>query len=54
MSLAWAYFHAAKAGLTRREAAYLPVGKVYDQIAAWMIEERGLKEKQQARDVFDF
>ena len=54
MSLAWAYFHAARAGLTRQEAASLPIGKVYDQIAAWLIEERGLKQKQTARDVFDF
>lgn len=54
MSLAWAFFHAARAGLTRREAANLPIGKVYDQIAAWLIEERGLKQKHTAKDVFDF
>ena len=31
----------------------LPIGKVYDLIACWMIEERGMKEKAAARDVFD-
>ena len=52
-SLAWVYFHAARAGLTRAEAANLPVGKVYDQIAVWMIEERGFKERV-CKDIFDF
>jgi hypothetical protein len=42
-----------QAGLSYRTAAALPVGKVYDIIACWMIEERGLKEKAAARDVFD-
>lgn len=31
----------------------LPVGKVSDIVACWMIEERGLKQKPAARDVFD-
>lgn len=53
-STAWVYLHAARAGLTRREAAYLPIGKVYDQIDAWLIEEHGAKQKHSARDVFDF
>lgn len=47
------YYHASRAGLTRREAAYLPVGMVNDQIAVWMIEELGVKQSR-ARDVFDF
>lgn len=53
MTPAWIYLHAAKAGMTRREAAYLPWGVVLDQIDAWLIEEHGLKQKQAARDVFD-
>ncbi|MBR1659252.1 MAG: hypothetical protein IJ705_02925 [Oscillospiraceae bacterium] len=50
------YFHAARAGLTRRETAALPIGQVYDQIAAWLIEERGYRprSKPRKRDVFDF
>ena len=39
--------------MTRREAAYLPLGAVFDQIAAWLIEEHEYKQKQAARDVFD-
>jgi hypothetical protein len=38
--------------MTRREAAYLPIGKVLDQIAVWQIEELGAKQNL-ARDVFD-
>lgn len=53
-SPAWVYLHAARAGLTRREAAYLPWGAVQDQIAAWMIEEHGFKQRSAARDIFDF
>lgn len=53
MSSAWVYFHAARAGMTRREAAYLPVGLVYDQIDCWLIEERGAGQQLEARDVFD-
>ena len=49
----WVYLHGAQAGLTRREVAYLPIGRVYDQIEAWMIEERGMKQKATAKDVFD-
>ena len=49
---AWVYFHAARAGLTRKETMYLPFGKVLDQIAVWMIEEKGAKQSM-ARDVFD-
>lgn len=52
-SAAWTYFHASRAGLTRREASVLPVGKVYDQIYCWLIEERGMKQKAKTRDVFD-
>ena len=52
-SLAWVYLHAARAGLTRREAAYLPIGKVYDQIDAWRIEEHEYKQRQASIDVFD-
>lgn len=51
-SSAWTYYHASRAGLTRREAAYLPIGKVQDQIAVWQIEELGAKQNL-ARDVFD-
>lgn len=40
--------------MTRREAAVLPIGKVYDQIAVWQIAECGCKTKPKARDVFDF
>ena len=47
------YLHAARAGLTRREAAYLPIGLVYDQIDAWLIEEHNYKERTRARDIFD-
>lgn len=39
--------------MTRREAAYLPIGKVLDQIAVWQIEECGARQSQ-ARDIFDF
>jgi len=46
------YFHAARAGLTRQETMYLPFGRVLDQIAVWMIEEKGAKQSV-ARDVFD-
>lgn len=53
-SSAWVYFHAARAGLTRREAAFLPIGRVYDQIDVWLIEEHGYKERPTVRDVFDF
>lgn len=53
ISPAWVYLHAARAGMTRREAACLPIGLVQDQIAAWLIEEKGMKQKQKARDVFD-
>ena len=53
-SSAWVYFHAARAGLSRREAAYLPIGPVLDQISVWLIEERGVKQRHKARDVFDF
>lgn len=52
---AWVYFHAARAGLTRSEAAYLPIGRVLDQIACWMIEERGVKQRMtESADIFDF
>ncbi len=53
MTTAWVYFHAARAGLSRKEAAYLPIGAVYDQIDAWLIEERGAKAKGRVVDVFD-
>lgn len=53
MSLAWFYYHAAQAGLSRREASALPIGKVSDQINCWLIEERGMKQKAKTRDVFD-
>jgi hypothetical protein len=46
------YYHASRAGMTRREAAYLPIGKVLDQIAVWQIEELDAKQNR-ARDVFD-
>lgn len=49
---AWLYFNASRAGLTRREAAYLPIGRVLDQIAVWQISELGAKQSA-ARDVFD-
>lgn len=51
-SPAWLFFHAARAGLTRREASTLPIGSVLDQIAVWQIEELGAKQNR-ARDVFD-
>lgn len=38
--------------MTRREAAYLPIGIVLDQIAVWAIDERGAK-RSRALDVFD-
>jgi len=38
--------------MSRHEAAYLPIGKVLDQIAVWQIEELGAKQSR-ARDVFD-
>lgn len=52
-STAWVYLHASRAGMTRREAAYLPIGKVYDQIDAWLIEEHGAKLRSAAMDIFD-
>lgn len=54
MSPAWVFLHGARAGLTRKETYYLPLGQVYDQIDAWLIEERGFKPKIKARDIFDF
>ena len=39
--------------MTRCEAAVLPIGKVYDQIAVWQIYECGAKPRAKARDVFD-
>lgn len=56
MSSAWVYLHGARAGLTRRETENLPIGAVYDQVAAWLIEERGYRAitRSKSRDVFDF
>lgn len=52
---AWVYYHAARAGLSRTEAAYLPIGQVLDQISCWMIEERGIKQAMtDGADIFDF
>lgn len=53
MSPAWIIYHALQAGLSYRTAMALPMGKVSDIVACWLIEERGLKEKASARDVFD-
>lgn len=47
MSRAWLYYNGAKAGLTRPQVEYLPVGRVFDQIACWQIAECGAKEKIQ-------
>lgn len=46
MSPAWIYYQGAKAGLTRREAETLPLGRVLDQIACYQIAECGAKEKR--------
>lgn len=45
MSWAWLYYNGARAGLTRSEVEYLPLGRVYDQVACWMISACGAKEK---------
>ena len=56
MSPAWTYYQAAQAGLSRREAAYLPIGAVQDQISVMLVAQGLAKESRaaQARDVFDF
>lgn len=45
MSRAWLYYNGARAGLTRSQVEYLPMGRVFDQIACWQIAECGAKEK---------
>lgn len=45
MSWAWLYYNGARAGLTRPEVEYLPLGRVCDQIACWQISACGAKEK---------
>lgn len=56
MSPAWTYYMASRAGLSRQEAAILPLGAVRDQINVWLIFTGRAKEshRSSARDVFDF
>lgn len=53
-SPAWVYFHGSKAGLSYRETANLPIGRVNDIISCWLIEEKNQREKSSYKDVFDF
>lgn len=48
MSTAWLYLNGSSAGLTRFEVENLPIGMVFDQIACWLIRDRGAKEKKRA------